>query len=102
MKQILPFVLIFIFFCCKDEKGNHKESIFADFMVTNIMLSQEFNFPPYYRLTDDKGVSLPVDSIFTKSILVFRFNEHNCENCILAEMALISQSLLSYYFIVRQ
>jgi hypothetical protein len=29
MKQILSFVLIFIFFGCKDEKCNHKEYFYA-------------------------------------------------------------------------
>lgn len=60
-----------------------------DIIMENIFYEENVSLPTYFPLKDLHGKVWNVDSIFQQNKMVFRFTQHDCEDCIRFEANLI-------------
>lgn len=101
MKRIIwtCLAVLFLSSCRESEQEQSSVENYVQFMAENIFYKESVSLSPYYPLKDSEGESHRADSIFQKDKMVFRFTQHDCEDCILSEIKHIKQSGLSKHFI---
>lgn len=80
---------------CHTESDKKYLERYIEFMAENIFYEETVSLSPYYPLKDSEGRQYRADSIFRKDKIVFRFTQHDCEDCIQSEIEHIRQSGLS-------
>ena len=90
IKKNLFFIVLILIGCNRSDKTVTTVN-YTNFIVRNIIESDNFTLPSYYKLKDEQGNGHSIDSIFINPLLVFRFSELNCEYCIKTEIELINK-----------
>lgn len=80
---------------CHTESDKKYLERYIEFMAENIFYEETVSLSSYYPLKDSEGRQYRADSIFRKDKIVFRFTQHDCEDCIQSEIEHIRQSGLS-------
>lgn len=88
------FLSVFII-SCKSDKSDDLASDYSDFMIMNILQSENFSLYPYHTLKNIEGETCKLSHVITKPKLVLRFSERNCELCIQSEIDLINKLNIS-------
>lgn len=97
IKRISAYIVLLILMggCSNNRHNETSLNDIGDYMIKNLMQAKEFSLLPYYQLTDINGKSCRVDSIVKSPLLVFRFNEFHCDNCIISCIEQIKTSRIT-------
>lgn len=91
--QKIPVLWIGILLLSCNKKAPVSSPDYLGLMMDNLFSSASFQFPEGYFLQDEKGDSIPTDSIFRRPAVVFRFSETNCELCIQTQLAALQEKM---------
>jgi hypothetical protein len=91
--RIIVLILLVLIYCSCKKINQEKDLTYLtpDFVVTNILAEEGFSVPHYFLFKDMKAKDVPFDSIISEPVLIFRFGEMNCEDCIISEINIIKQ-----------
>ena len=91
-QQILILWTVFLLFSC-NKKAPEPAPDYLGLMMDNLFEAETFQLPEGYFLQDEKGDSVPADSVFSRPAVVFRFAETNCELCIQTQLAALQEKM---------